>query len=79
MSWHVARARQAEAAGFDLVFIADSQFITADSPPHFLSRLEPLTLLMWRNSDLDFSTIQSLQASLDRYAIVADLVEILKS
>src|ERR1700753_3030868 len=45
VSWHVARARQAEAASFDLVFIADSQFITADSPPHFLSRLEPLTLL----------------------------------
>ncbi|HJZ37103.1 MAG TPA: NtaA/DmoA family FMN-dependent monooxygenase [Solirubrobacterales bacterium] len=45
VSWHVARAQQAEAAGFDLVFIADSQFITADSPPHFLSRLEPLTLL----------------------------------
>ncbi len=45
VTWHVARAQQAEAAGFDLVFIADSQFITADSPPHFLSRLEPLTLL----------------------------------
>ena len=45
IDWHVARARQAEAALFDLVFIADSQFITADSPPHFLSRLEPLTLL----------------------------------
>ena len=45
VSWHIARAQQAEAAGFDLVFIADSQFITADSPPHFLSRLEPLTLL----------------------------------
>jgi alkanesulfonate monooxygenase SsuD/methylene tetrahydromethanopterin reductase-like flavin-dependent oxidoreductase (luciferase family) len=23
----------------------DSQFITADSPPHYLNRLEPLTLL----------------------------------
>jgi FMN-dependent oxidoreductase (nitrilotriacetate monooxygenase family) len=45
VKWHVARAQQAERALFDLVFIADSQFITADSPPHFLSRLEPLTLL----------------------------------
>ncbi len=33
------------AAKFDLVFIVDSQFITADSPPHYLNRLEPLTLL----------------------------------
>jgi FMN-dependent oxidoreductase (nitrilotriacetate monooxygenase family) len=45
VAWHVARARQAEEASFDLVFIADSQFITPESPPHFLSRLEPLTLL----------------------------------
>ncbi|OZM77837.1 NtaA/DmoA family FMN-dependent monooxygenase [Pseudonocardia sp. MH-G8] len=43
--WYAARAQQAEAALFDLVFIVDSQFITPDSPPHYLNRLEPLTLL----------------------------------
>src|SRR6202034_2657320 len=29
----------------DLIFIVDSQFITPDSPPHYLNRLEPMTLL----------------------------------
>jgi FMN-dependent oxidoreductase (nitrilotriacetate monooxygenase family) len=43
--WYIARAQEAEAAKFDLVFIVDSQFITPDSPHHYLSRLEPLTLL----------------------------------
>ena len=43
--WYIARAQEAEAAKFDFIFIADSQFITADSPNHYLSRLEPLTLL----------------------------------
>ena len=43
--WYIARAKEAEAAKFDLVFIVDSQFITPDSPNHYLSRLEPLTLL----------------------------------
>ncbi len=43
--WYIARAQEAEAARFDHVFIVDSQFITADSPNHYLSRLEPLTLL----------------------------------
>lgn len=43
--WYIARAQQAEAAKFDLVFIVDSQFITENSPNHYLSRLEPLTLL----------------------------------
>ncbi|MDR7275737.1 NtaA/DmoA family FMN-dependent monooxygenase [Catenuloplanes atrovinosus] len=43
--WYIARARQAEAAFFDHVFIVDSQFITPDSPHHYLNRLEPLTLL----------------------------------
>jgi FMN-dependent oxidoreductase (nitrilotriacetate monooxygenase family) len=43
--WYIARAQQAEAAKFDLVFIVDSQFITPDSPNHYLNRLEPLTLL----------------------------------
>jgi FMN-dependent oxidoreductase (nitrilotriacetate monooxygenase family) len=45
IQWYIARAQQAEEAKFDLVFIVDSQFITADSPNHYLSRLEPLTLL----------------------------------
>jgi FMN-dependent oxidoreductase (nitrilotriacetate monooxygenase family) len=43
--WYIERARQAEAAKFDLVFIVDSQFITPDSPNHYLNRLEPFTLL----------------------------------
>ncbi|MES1971701.1 MAG: LLM class flavin-dependent oxidoreductase [Pseudomonadota bacterium] len=45
IDWYIDIVRQAEAARFDLVFIVDSQFITADSPPHYLNRLEPLTLL----------------------------------
>ena len=45
IQWYIARAQQAEAAKFDLVFIVDSQFITPDSPHHYLNRLEPLTLL----------------------------------
>jgi FMN-dependent oxidoreductase (nitrilotriacetate monooxygenase family) len=43
--WYIEQTRQAEAAKFDLVFIVDSQFITPDSPPHYLNRLEPFTLL----------------------------------
>jgi FMN-dependent oxidoreductase (nitrilotriacetate monooxygenase family) len=45
IGWYIGQARLAEAAKFDLIFIVDSQFITADSPPHYLNRLEPLTLL----------------------------------
>jgi FMN-dependent oxidoreductase (nitrilotriacetate monooxygenase family) len=45
IDWYIDIARQAEEAKFDLVFIVDSQFITPDSPPHYLNRLEPLTLL----------------------------------
>ena len=45
IDWYIDIVRQAEASKFDLVFIVDSQFITADSPPHYLNRLEPLTLL----------------------------------
>jgi FMN-dependent oxidoreductase (nitrilotriacetate monooxygenase family) len=45
IDWYVSIVRQAEAAKFDLVFIVDSQYITKDSPPHYLNRLEPLTLL----------------------------------
>lgn len=45
IDWYIDVAKQAEAAKFDLIFIVDSQFITKDSPPHYLNRLEPLTLL----------------------------------
>lgn len=37
--------RRLEAAGFDFAFIADTPFVAPDSPPHYLDRLEPLTLL----------------------------------
>jgi FMN-dependent oxidoreductase (nitrilotriacetate monooxygenase family) len=45
IDWYIENARAAEAAKFDLVFIVDSPFITPDTAPHFLNRLEPLTLL----------------------------------
>ncbi|WP_404477837.1 LLM class flavin-dependent oxidoreductase [Novosphingobium sp. BL-52-GroH] len=45
IDWYVAQVLKAEAAKFDFVFIVDSQYITKDSPPHYLNRLEPLTLL----------------------------------
>jgi FMN-dependent oxidoreductase (nitrilotriacetate monooxygenase family) len=45
IAWYIERARQLEAARLDFIFIVDSQFITANSPPHYLNRLEPLTLL----------------------------------
>jgi FMN-dependent oxidoreductase (nitrilotriacetate monooxygenase family) len=45
IDWFIENARKAEAAKFDLVFIVDSPFITPDTAPHFLNRLEPLTLL----------------------------------
>jgi FMN-dependent oxidoreductase (nitrilotriacetate monooxygenase family) len=45
IDWYITVVRQAEEAKFDLVFIVDSQYITKDSPPHYLNRLEPLTLL----------------------------------
>ena len=45
INWFIEHARKAEAAKFDLVFIVDSPFITPVTAPHFLNRLEPLTLL----------------------------------
>src|SRR4051795_7776249 len=42
---YISPAQQAEAAKFDHVFIVDTQFITPDSPNHYLNRLQPLTLL----------------------------------
>lgn len=45
IQWYIEHARLAEEAKFDLVFIVDSPYITPDTAPHFLNRLEPLTLL----------------------------------
>lgn len=45
LDYYTHQARLAEAAKFDLLFIVDSHFITPDSPPHYLNRLEPFTLL----------------------------------
>jgi FMN-dependent oxidoreductase (nitrilotriacetate monooxygenase family) len=45
IDWYRGTARKAEAAKFDFVFVVDSPYITPDSAPHFLNRLEPLTLL----------------------------------
>ncbi|CAN5188677.1 LLM class flavin-dependent oxidoreductase [soil metagenome] len=45
IDWFIANAKKAEEAKFDLVFIVDSPYITPDTAPHFLNRLEPLTLL----------------------------------
>lgn len=42
---YIERARRAEAAKIHFIFIADTLHITPDSPPHFLNRLEPLTML----------------------------------
>jgi FMN-dependent oxidoreductase (nitrilotriacetate monooxygenase family) len=38
-------AQKAEAGKFDFVFIVDSPYITEGSAPHYLNRLEPLTVL----------------------------------
>jgi len=45
IDWYVEVAELAEQGCFDLMFVVDSQFITPFSPPHYLNRLEPLTLL----------------------------------
>jgi FMN-dependent oxidoreductase (nitrilotriacetate monooxygenase family) len=45
IDWYRETARKAEAAKFDFVFMVDSPYITPDSAPHFLNRLEPLTAL----------------------------------
>ena len=46
IDWYIEQAQAGRGGRFDLVFIVDSQFITPDSPPHYLNRLEPLTLLV---------------------------------
>lgn len=45
INWYIAQAKAAEQALFDAFFVVDSQFIDASYPPHYLNRLEPLTLL----------------------------------
>src|SRR3984957_8896955 len=45
IDYYIDWAKLAERGLFDAFFIVDSQFINADYPPHYLSRLEPLTLL----------------------------------
>ena len=45
INWFIENARLAEQSKFDFVFMVDSPFITPDTTPHFLNRLEPLTLL----------------------------------
>jgi len=45
IGWYIEQVQLAETAKFDLVFIVDSQLITPVSPPHYLNRLEPMTLL----------------------------------
>ena len=45
IDWYRAQAQEAERSKLDFVFIVDSPYITPDSAPHFLNRLEPLTLL----------------------------------
>ncbi|HEY6878456.1 MAG TPA: LLM class flavin-dependent oxidoreductase [Polyangiales bacterium] len=45
IGWYKREAQRVEQAKFDFVFIVDSPYITPDSAPHFLNRLEPLTLL----------------------------------
>jgi FMN-dependent oxidoreductase (nitrilotriacetate monooxygenase family) len=45
IDWYILQAKKAEAAKYDTLFIVDSQFINETYPPHYLNRLEPLTLL----------------------------------
>ena len=45
INYYIAQAQEAERGLFDAFFIVDSQFINAGYPPHYLNRLEPLTLL----------------------------------
>ena len=44
-NYYVDKARTAEAAGIDFVFIADGLYIHEKSAPHFLNRFEPVALL----------------------------------
>jgi FMN-dependent oxidoreductase (nitrilotriacetate monooxygenase family) len=44
-SYYVEKARKAEAAGIDFVFIADGLYVHEKSMSHFLNRFEPIALL----------------------------------
>jgi FMN-dependent oxidoreductase (nitrilotriacetate monooxygenase family) len=44
-AYYKRRALIAEQAKLDFLFIADSQFITEKSSPHYLNRFEPITIL----------------------------------
>ncbi|WP_338540390.1 LLM class flavin-dependent oxidoreductase [Paenibacillus tundrae] len=45
LDFYKKQALKAEEGKFDLLFIADGLFINEKSNPHFLNRLEPITLL----------------------------------
>ncbi|RUS43892.1 LLM class flavin-dependent oxidoreductase [Cohnella sp. AR92] len=45
LAFYRRQAQIAEAGKFDLAFIADGLYITAQSIPHFLNRFEPITIL----------------------------------
>ncbi|MCW2602911.1 MAG: FMN-dependent oxidoreductase, nitrilotriacetate monooxygenase family [Pseudonocardiales bacterium] len=45
IKYYIRQAKLAEAGLFDALFVVDSQFINETYPAHYLSRLEPLTLL----------------------------------
>jgi ATP-dependent RNA helicase SUPV3L1/SUV3 len=76
--WHYRRLHPAEfgqIAGRAGRHIKDGTFGTTGRCPPFDEdlvvaleehRFDPVTMLQWRNTDLDFSSIESLQATLDR-------------
>lgn len=45
LEFYVQQAQLAEKGLFDTVFIADGLYINEKSLPHFLNRLEPITIL----------------------------------
>ena len=45
IAWNQQLAKDAEAAGFDFLFVADGLHINEKSLPHFLNRFEPIALL----------------------------------
>lgn len=45
IDYYIEQARLAEEAKFDLIFVVDSHYITPASPPHYLNRFEPFTVL----------------------------------
>lgn len=45
VNWFISQARLAEEAKFDFVFVPDTPFVTPETHPFYLDRLEPMTLL----------------------------------